>query len=395
LWVGDLSSWIKNEMPSGVFVDMISEGIVPGIGGIMIFIPQIALLFGFISILEESGYMARAVFLMDRIMRKFGLSGKSVVPLISGVACAIPAIMATRNIENWKERIITIMVTPLMTCSARLPVYIILIALVIPQTTFLGFLNLQGLTLLGFYLLGFLAALAAAIIFKQILKTDQPSFLAMELPPYKVPRWGNVGITIIEKSRTFVVQAGKIILAVSLILWVLASYGPSDKMANAEEIVQRENPAISPEDLPMAVSSYKLENSYAAVMGKWFEPAIKPLGYDWKIGIALITSFAAREVFVGTIATIYSVGGNPDNPETIRQKLSKETNPETGEKTFNLATGLSLLVFYAFAMQCMSTLAIVYRETKGWKWPFIQFWYMSIMAYVFSLVTYQIVVRFI
>ena len=390
-----LGFWIKTTFPEGVFVNMIADGIVPGIGGIAIFIPQIALLFAFIAILEDTGYMARVVFLMDKIMRKFGLSGKSIVPLISGVACAIPAIMATRNIENWKERIITIMVTPLMTCSARLPVYIILIALVVPDKSVGGIINLAGLTLLGLYLLGFLSALVGAWVFKKFLNSYKPGFLVMELPTYKAPRWKSVGITMIEKSRTFIFQAGKIILAVSLILWVLASYGPNKDMQIAEAVVSAELPGMTTADKAYRnkLSAYKLEHSYAAVLGKTIEPFIRPLGFDWKIGIALITSFAAREVFVSTIATIYSVGEDVDDTSTIKQKMRSEINPLTGEKVYTPAVAFSLLIFYAFAMQCMSTLAIVYRETKSIKWPLIQFAYMSAMAYTASFVVYQVLSR--
>ncbi len=387
-----LSSTIKNTFPKGLFVDAIAEGIIPGIGGIAIFIPQIALLFAFIAILEDSGYMARVVFLMDRIMRRFGLSGKSVVPLISGVACAIPAVMATRNIENWKERIISIMVTPLMTCSARLPVYVILIALVVPDTKLFGIMNLQGLTLLGLYLLGFIAVLIAAWIFNLIIKSDVKGFLIMEMPVYKTPRWNNVGLMMLEKSKAFVFQAGKIIIAISLILWVLATFGPSEEMNKAEETINMQLPGMGMQDKEYrsALSAYRLEHSYAAILGKSLEPVIKPLGFDWKIGIALITSFAAREVFVSTIATIYSVGEDADDTYTIKQKMKQEVNPETGQPVYTTAVAFSLLIFYAFAMQCMSTLAVVYRETRGIKWPLIQFTYMSIMAYVASLIVYSV-----
>lgn len=395
LQFANLSLLIKNNFPQGAFVDMLSEGIVPGLGGIAIFIPQIAMLFAFIAILEDSGYMARVVFLMDKIMRRFGLSGKSVVPLISGVACAIPAIMATRNIENWKERIISIMVTPLMTCSARLPVYIILIALVVPEQTIGGVLNVQGLVLLAFYALGFVSAIGAAYIFKLFIKSSKPSFLVMEMPSYKAPRWRNVGITMLEKSRTFAFQAGKIIMAVSLILWVLASYGPGNEVKDADSAIALELPDMDKEskDFKDRVNAYKLEHSYVAYLGKSIEPAIAPLGFDWKIGIALITSFAAREVFVSTIATIYSVGSDFQNEATIKQRMMAEVNPKTGKPVYTQAVGFSLLIFYAFAMQCMSTLAIVYRETNGLKWPIIQFAYMSVMAYVSSLIVFQVLTR--
>ncbi|MEM9856604.1 MAG: ferrous iron transport protein B [Bacteroidota bacterium] len=389
LSISKISSWFSEVLPAGVFTDLLSEGIIPGIGGVVIFIPQIAILFAFISILEESGYMARVVFMMDRIMRKFGLNGRSVVPLISGVACAIPAIMATRTIDNWKERLITIFVTPLMSCSARLPIYTIVIALIIPDEPVLSLLNLQGLALMGMYLIGFFAALGSAAVMKVILKTKERSFLVMELPTYKMPRWANVGLTMYEKSKTFVLEAGKVILAISIILWVLASYGPGDRMDVAEEAIRTENVALAGEELENKVSAHRLENSYAGIFGKAIEPAIQPLGYDWKIGIALITSFAAREVFVGTMSTIYSIGGT-DDEATVKKRMQNEINPDTGLPRYNFATGFSLLIFYAFAMQCMSTLAIVYRETKGWKWPILQLIYMSALAYVSALVAYQI-----
>lgn len=387
----DLSNWLSNRLPEGPLFDLISNGVIPGIGGIIIFIPQIAILFAFIGILEETGYMARVVFLMDKIMRKFGLNGKSVVPLISGWACAIPAIMATRTIENWKDRLITIFVTPFMSCSARLPVYAIIAALIVPENSFVGIFNLQGIALMGLYLLGFLAVLFTAFAMKILIKTKERSYLIMELPAYRMPKWSNVVYTILEKTKAFVFEAGKVILAISIVLWVLASYGPGDKMEKAEEAVVAEltNVRITEQELQNRIAAYKLENSYAGIIGKAIEPAIRPLGYDWKIGIALITSFAAREVFVGTIATIYSLGSTEDQP-TIKNRLKSEINPETGGPRFTPAVGLSLLVFYTFAMQCMSTLAIVKRETKGWKWPALQLAYMTVLAYVSALVVYQV-----
>lgn len=391
-----LSSLLHENFPEGVLTSLFADGIVPGIGGIVIFVPQIAILFAFISILEESGYMARVVFLMDKVMRKFGLNGKSVVPLMSGVACAIPAIMATRTIDNWKERTITILVTPLMSCSARLPIFTILIALIVPDQKALGFFNLQGLALMGLYLLGFFAALGSAWIMKFLINVKERSFLIMELPAYRIPRWTNVAIVIVEKTKAFVFEAGKIILAISIVLWVLASYGPGDTLDKAEEYVSATAPDnVTDKELQDRIASYKLENSYAGIIGKAIEPAIKPLGYDWKIGIALITSFAAREVFVGTMATIYSIGssgdtGDVEQEKTIKNRMKAEVNPETGGPRFTPAVGFSLLVFYTFAMQCMSTLAVVYRETKGWKWPMIQLAYMTILAYVSAFAVFQI-----
>jgi ferrous iron transport protein B len=388
-----LSSLTSEKLPAGVLTDLISQGIVPGIGGILIFIPQIAFLFMFISILEESGYMSRVVFLMDKIMRKFGLSGKSVVPLISGTACAIPAIMATRNIENWKERLITILVTPFTTCSARLPVYAIIIALVIPDERLFGIVNMQGLTLMFLYLLGFGSAIFSAYLLNKILKIKGKTYFVVEMPNYKLPLFKNVAINVIEKTKSFVFGAGKIILAISIVLWFLASYSPSKDFENAEKIVneknQQANSKLNPTHLQNQIDSYKLEHSYIGIIGKSIEPVIKPLGYDWKIGIAVISSFAAREVFVGTLATIYSVGGS-DNEDTIKNKMRAEVNPLTGEKIFNFASGVSLLLFYAFALQCASTLAVTKKETNTWKWPAAQLVFMSGLAYIVSLIAYQI-----
>jgi len=362
-----LSEWTKNTLPAGAFTNLIAEGIIPGLGGIVIFIPQIAFLFLFIAVLEESGYMSRVVFLMDRIMRRFGLSGKSVVPLISGTACAIPAIMATRNIESWKERLITILVTPFTTCSARLPVYLIIIELVIPEGRFLG-LGYQPLTLMLLYLIGFGTAVLSAWLLNKILKLKSKTYFVIEMPNYKLPLFKNVAITVIEKTKSFVFGAGKIILAISIVLWFLASYGPGKDFNNAEEIIKTEyaSQQLSDEDLQQKIASHKLEHSFIGITGRAIEPVIRPLGYDWKIGIAIVSSFAAREVFVGTLATIYSVGN--DDVDTITNRMAKETNPITGGKLFTLASGISLLLFYAFAMQCMSTLAIVKRETNSWKW---------------------------
>jgi ferrous iron transport protein B len=385
-----LSNVLAKELPEGPFFELITQGIVPGIGGIVIFIPQIAILFACIAILEESGYMARVVFLMDKAMRKFGLNGKSVVPLMSGWACAIPAIMATRTIDNWKERLITIFVTPFMSCSARLPVFTILVALIIPENKLFGFFNYQGLVLMGLYLLGFLAAILSAWAMKFIIKTTERSFLIMELPTYRMPKWSNVGYTIIEKTKTFVFEAGRVILAISVVLWVLASYGPVDEMNAAKKMVREEAKStnLSEDEIQNRIAAYKLEHSYAGKLGKAIEPLIKPLGFDWKIGIALVTSFAAREVFVGTIATIYSIGSAEDQP-TIKQRLRHEINPETGGPRYTPAVGMSLLIFYTFAMQCMSTLAIVKRETKGWKWPLLQLAYMTGLAYLCAFIVFQ------
>ena len=387
----NLSSYVNKNMPVGVLNNLISEGIIPGIGGIIIFIPQIAILFLFISLLEETGYMSRVVFLMDKIMRRFGMSGKSVIPLISGTACAIPAVMATRNISGWKERLITILVTPFTTCSARLPVYAIIIALIIPDKKIFGFLNLQGLTLLSLYILGFATAIIAAIILHKTLKVKSTSFFVVEMPDYKLPSLKNVFFDVVEKTKAFIFGAGKIILSISVVLWFLASNGPQSYADVEKNITEKTaNQEISEVKLNQMIASSKLENSYIGIMGKSIEPAIKPLGYDWKIGIALISSFAAREVFVGTLATIYSVESDGDDITTIKQRMASEINPETGTKRFNFPVGMSLLVFYAFAMQCMATLAIVKRETKSWKWPLIQFFGMGVLAYLCSFIVFQI-----
>jgi len=383
-----LSESTKSVLPSGPFVDLITEGIIPGLGGIVIFVPQIAFLFLFISVLEESGYMSRVVFLMDRVMRRFGLSGKSVVPLVSGTACAIPAVMATRNIESWKERLITILVVPFTTCAARLPVYLIIIALVIPDKNVGWIFSYQSITLMMLYFLGFATAVGSAWVLSKMLNIENKTYFVIEMPGYKIPMLKNVLINVIEKTKAFVFGAGKIILAISIILWVLASYGPNDSFSNAEEIVSKEYPTLQGDALEHKIASHKLEYSFIGYAGKAIEPIVSPLGYDWKIGIGIISSFAAREVFVGTLATIYSVGS--DEEETIKNRMAAEVNQKTGGPLFNLASGISLLLFYAFAMQCMSTLAIVKRETNSWKWPTGQLVFMSAFAYLVALLVYQI-----
>jgi ferrous iron transport protein B len=377
-----LSDTIKNYFPEGPLNDLITEGIISGLGGIFVFIPQIAFLFAFIAILEDTGYMARVSFILDRIMRRFGLNGRSVIPLISGAACAVPSVMSTRTIANWKERIITILVIPLISCSARLPVYTLLIALIIPQKNLWGILNYQGVVLFVLYLIGFTSALVSAYVFKLILKSKERSFFIMEMPVYRSPRWGSIGLTMLEKVKVFLFDVGKVIISISIVLWVLSSYAPGNSFENIEEkYAQIEN-------AENIIAAEKLEASYAGIFGKAIEPVIKPLGFDWKIGIALITSFAAREVFVGTMATIYSVG--TDDESSLREKMQQDVNKENGNKIYSLATGVSLLLFYVFALQCMSTIAVVYRETGHWKWPFIQFVYMSALAYFSSLIAYQL-----
>ncbi|MEO6150188.1 MAG: ferrous iron transport protein B, partial [Mucilaginibacter sp.] len=383
---------LRGALPAGPLTSLLIDGVLAGLSGVLVFIPQIAILFVFISILEDTGYMARVTFMMDKLMRKVGLSGKSVVPLIGGFACAVPSIMGTRTIENWKDRMITIMVTPLVACSARLPVYTLLIALVVPDRNVWWIFNLQGLVLTGMYIFSLVSAIIVAFVFKFLLKAKERGYFIMELPVYRMPRWKNVLFSMYDRSKTFVLEAGKVIIAVSIVLWVLASYGPGDKFATIDQKYSQPQytETISPEELSRVIGSAKLENSYAGALGHAIEPAIKPLGFDWKIGIALITSFAAREVFVGTMATIYSVDGNADKIESVKEKMDNARNPQTGQPIFTVAVAFSLMAFYAFAMQCASTVAVVYRETKNWKWPAIQFAYMTLLAYAASFITYNL-----
>lgn len=387
---GLLSGWLGAILPAGWLTDLLINGLIAGISGIAVFVPQIMILFGFITILEDTGYMARISFLTDRIMRQVGLNGRSVMPMISGLACAVPAIMATRSIENKKQRLITILITPLMTCSARLPVYVIIIALVIPNRYLFGFLSLQGAVMMLMYFLGFFMALIVAFVMQFIIKIKDKNYFIMELPVYRAPRWKNVWTTMIQKGKIFVFDAGKVILIISLILWFLASYGPPRQMKriSSEYAALVHQHPKEKEQLNINYQTDRLEHSFAGYIGKAIEPVIHPLGFDWKIGIALVTSFAAREVFVGTMATLYSVGENPEhNTTTLTQKMRAAIRPD-GSKVFTLATGLSLLIFYAFAMQCMTTLAIVYKETKTIKYPLIQFLYMTGLAYFCSMLVY-------
>jgi ferrous iron transport protein B len=390
--VAQLNNYLKEILPASALTGLLTDGLIAGIGGVLIFVPQIAFLFFFISMLEETGYMSRVMFIMDKLMRRFGLNGKSVVPLMSGVACAVPAIMSTRSIGSWKDRLITIMVTPLMSCSARLPIYTVLIALVVPEkSTLFGMFNLQGLALFGLYLLGFFMAILSAWVMKLLLQVKEKSYFIMELPTYKSPRFKHIALSIYNSVKAFVFEAGKIIVAISIVLWVLASYGPGDSLANVEKTVRDSNPTLDESAIVNKVAAEKLEQSYAGHFGHFIEPIIKPLGYDWKIGIALITSFAAREVFVGTMSTIYSLGGEVDDENaTIKNRMRAEINPATGKPMYDTALGFSLLIFYAFAMQCMSTLATTYRETKSWKYPTIQFVYMTTLAYLSAFIVYQL-----
>lgn len=388
-WLDEIA---RQFIPAGVLADLLLDGILAGLGGVLVFIPQIAILFGFIAILEDTGYMARITFLMDKMMRKVGLNGKSVVPMIGGLACAVPSIMATRNIESWKDRIITIMVTPLISCAARLPVYTLLISLVVPADKVWGFFNLQGLALMGMYLIGTLGAVVVAWVMKKVIKAKERSYFILELPVYRAPRWKNVFLTMYEKVKTFVLQVGKVIIAMSIVLWVLATYGPPGRIEAIEQKYQTADyvNGYSEEERQFMESAEKLENSYVGILGKTIEPAIKPLGFDWKIGIALITSFAAREVFVGTMATIYSVEQPEDDTSTIRQKMLNSKDSITGKPIYTVASAFSLMIFYAFAMQCISTIAVVHRETKSWKWPIIQLTYMTGLAYFSSLLVFQL-----
>ena len=387
-WIDMGFSWITealhNNLPPGVLTELLSDGILPGIGGVLIFIPQIALLFFFLGVLEETGYLSRVIFLMDRLMRPLGLNGRSVVPLISSLACAIPGIMAARTIANWKERLITIFVAPLMSCSARIPVYTVLIAIVIPDKEVLGFINLQGLVLLGLYLLGLVSALLMAVVMKMFIKSKDKSFLLLELPPYKAPRWGNVIVTMWAKTRSFVFDAGKIILTISILIWFTASYGPKGHVSALE--AEAFGTTVENEG---ELAALRLENSYIGIMGQTIEPVLRPLGYDWKIGIGLIASFAAREVFVGTMATIYSVHDSDENSKTLLDKMRSQTF-KNGQPVYTLATGVSLMVFYVYALQCMATVAVVKKETNSWKWPILQLVSMGVIAYLAAWITYQI-----
>ncbi len=391
-WFVQLSGIVKENLPSGIFIDLISEGLIPGIGGVVTFVPQIAFLFFFLSILEETGYMSRVVFIMDKLVRPFGLNGKSVVPLMSSVACAIPGIMSARTISNGRDRLITILVAPLMSCSARIPVYTLLISLVIPEGNFFGWIDLKGLVLFALYALGLISALLMSVVFKWILKTKHEGFMVMEMPSLKPPLMRQVGITVVEKVKVFVADAGKVIIALSIVLWAMASFGPSERLKNAEQkILQRaQTETLSPEKTSDLLATAKLENSYIGILGHWIEPVIKPLGYDWKMGIAIITSFAAREVFVGSMATIYSVGQDFEDNSRLLDRMRNDFNEELGRPTYNVASGLSLMVFYVFAMQCLATFAVVQRETTSWKWPIIQVIYMGVLAYLSAFITYHL-----
>ena len=373
-----VGGWLGQHLPTAWWSNLLVNGLLAGLSGILVFVPQIMILFGLITVLEDTGYMARISFLTDKLMRKVGLNGKSVMPMISGFACAVPAIMSARSIENKKERLLTILITPLMSCSARLPVYTILIALAIPRRDVLGIFSLQGLVMMGLYMLGLLMAMVVSYVAKWFIRLKEKSYFILELPMYRAPRWNNVVVTMMNKARIFVTDAGKVIMVISLILWGLSSFGPGHAAPGRAGQTEQEK------------ASAKLENSYAGRLGHIIEPVIRPLGYDWKIGIALITSFAAREVFVGTMATLYSVEGGKDaDRQTLHQRM-QSARREDGTPVYTLATGVSLMIFYVFAMQCMSTLAVVRRETRSWKWPLIQLVYMTGLAYIASLIAYQL-----
>lgn len=389
-WFASFGTWVHDALPHGMLNDLIVNGIIAGLAGIVIFVPQIALLFAFITVLEDTGYMARVSFIMDKLMRRYGLNGRSLIPLMSGVACAVPAIMGTRTIQSWKQRIITIMVIPLMSCSARLPVYTLIIALIIPSTYVFGILNLQGIVMMALYVLGFVAAITASSLMKFLVKQKERDFFIMELPIYRVPRWPDAAITVIDKVKVFLFDAGKIIIAISIVLWFLSSRGPGENFNKLNNEIERLSVSGTDEETIAYLESQKLEHSYAGRIGHFIEPAIAPLGFDWKIGIALITSFAAREVFVGTMSTIYSASSEVGTKRTVKDKMMTEINPATGNPRYDAATGWSLMLFYAFAMQCMSTLAVVKRETGGWKWPLIQLTYLSLLAYMASFIVYSL-----
>lgn len=389
---GGLGSWLSGVLPESWWSDLLVNGLLAGLSGILVFVPQIMILFGLITILEDTGYMARISFLTDKLMRKVGLNGKSVMPMISAFACAVPAIMSARSIENKKERLLTILITPLMSCSARLPVFTILIALVVPKEKLWGAISLQGLVMMGLYLLGIVMAMLVAWVAKWFIKIQEKSFFILELPIYRAPRWKNIFTTMVQKARIFVTDAGKVIMIISLLLWALSSYGPGDRMekVKAQYAAMKQAQPEKEKELNKAESAARLENSYAGILGKSIEPVITPLGYDWKIGIALITSFAAREVFVGTMATLYSVGEDDDESGLLLREKMQQARKADGTRVYTLATGVSLMVFYVLAMQCMSTLAVVKRETRSWKWPMIQLAYMTALAYGMSWLFYQL-----
>jgi ferrous iron transport protein B len=387
-----LKGLVQLNLPDTWWASLLTDGILSGMSGILIFVPQIAILFLLLSILEELGYMARAVYMFDHVMQRFGLNGRSIVALISGGACAIPAIMATRTIENQKERLITILVTPFISCSARLPVYSVLVGFVVPPIVVGGIFSAQALVFMALYLIGIFTALGSAYLLKKIIKLNDYSTLMIELPEYRKPSIKNMLLNLREKVASFVFGAGKMIMIISVILWVLANFAPGDlkETTSAQATQYAQNQQLDEQETADLIAAKQIEVSYAGQLGKFIEPAIRPLGFDWKIGIALITSFAAREVFVGTMSTIYSIGSADGDNTTIREKMAKEINPNTGKPMFTVPVALSLLLFYVFALQCMSTIAIVKRETQSWKYALFQFLFMGGLAYLSSFLVYQL-----
>ncbi|MBL9138058.1 MAG: ferrous iron transport protein B [Verrucomicrobiales bacterium] len=397
--VGGLGGWIGEAMPAGDLRNLMTDGVIAGVGAVLVFLPQILLLFLFLSLLEDTGYMARAAFLMDRLMSKVGLHGKSFIPLLSSFACAIPGIMATRTIETPKDRLVTILVAPLMSCSARLPVYTVLIAACIPSVVLLGFVRLSALTLLAMYLLGIVVAIGMAWLFKKTLLRGQAPLLIMELPPYKRPALRVVLRHMWDRSMLFLRRAGTVILVINMVLWVLATY-PRDEKREAAAAAARADAALlsNPAErearllaVEHQVAGERLQGSFAGFLGRTIEPFIEPLGFDWKIGIGIVSSFAAREVFVSTMSTVYSVGGADDSEEGTQGLVTvlKNQRREDGRPLYTPLTGVTLMIFYVFALQCVSTIAIVRRETNGWYWPIFQWAYMTALAWTFAFVTYQ------
>ncbi|MFN4914025.1 MAG: ferrous iron transport protein B [Sphingomonadales bacterium] len=388
-----LGEWTATTLPTGAFSSLISQGLIPGIAGVVVFVPQIAILFLFIGLLEDSGYMTRASFITDRTMRRIGLNGRSVIPLISGFACAIPSIMATRSIKHKGERLATMFVIPLMSCSARLPVYTLLISLAIPEAAGIGPFSLRSVIMTLAYFAGIIAAVCISLFFKKRNQNTETSEFILEMPTYQVPRMQTVLVQMSQKCMSFITSAGKVIVVISMILWWLSSYGPGNAIEMAETDVYRTTQKIpadlySDEQRSIDLAEARLEASYAGHLGKFIEPAIQPLGYDWKTGIAIISSFAAREVFVGTMATLFR--GREDNPETIRDVMKQTTNPETGKPLYGLPYALSLMIFYAYALQCMSTIAVMRRETGGWKWPLIQFTAFLALAWISAWLVFNL-----
>ncbi len=397
-WLGGA---VRASIPPGDLNSLLVDGVIAGVGAVVVFLPQILLLFLFIGFLEDTGYMARAAFIMDRLMSKVGLHGKSFIPMISSFACAIPGIMATRTIESPKDRLVTILIAPLMSCSARLPVYTLLIAACIPDTRVLGFLKLPGLTMLSMYLLGVIAALTMAWIFKKTLLRGEPPLLILELPPYKRPIATLVLRHMWDRAVIFLKQAGTVILCINIILWFLASYPRQQEVAHQRDARQAASSA-QPRDPGIAASARdatnttdlenagsRLEHSFAGRLGHAIEPIIAPLGFDWRIGIGIVTSFAAREVFVSTMSTVYSVAGGDSRIEGLAQTLKEQKRPD-GRPLYTPLTGLTLMVFYVFALQCVSTVAIVRRETNSWKWPLFQWLYLGILAWSGAFLTWHV-----